>query len=65
MYWYKDKYYPRDFKTKREEFLYKLTKTGVITTPHLERLIKKFPSHKYINEMKQELIKRRNNASKI
>tara|TARA_A100001515_G_scaffold132096_1_gene120283 strand:- start:446 stop:778 length:333 start_codon:yes stop_codon:yes gene_type:complete len=55
--WGGDKYYPKHFKTKGEEFLYKLG-TNAITDKHLQLLIDKFPSHRYINQMRAEQARR-------
>jgi hypothetical protein len=52
------KYYPKHFKTKGEEFIYNLTQTNAITDKHLKLLIDKFPSHRYINQMKAEQARR-------
>ena len=49
--WGGDKYYPKHFKTKGEEFLYKLG-TNAITDKHLQLLIDKFPS--FINHFRRE-----------
>jgi hypothetical protein len=56
------KCYPRDFKTKREEFQYYLP---VQTTKHLERIIKTHPRGRYNDLIKAELKRRKENASKI
>ncbi len=61
--WQGHKYYPKHFKTKREEFMYRLH-NGIHTTKHMEEVLKKFPQHKYKKEILAEL-KRRNHASKI
>ena len=42
---------------KGEEFLYKLG-TNAITDKHLQLLIDKFPSHRYINQMRAEQARR-------
>ena len=55
--WGGDKYYPKHFKTKGEEFLYRLG-TNAITDKHLQLLIDRFPRHKYINQMKAEQARR-------
>lgn len=62
--WGKYKYYPKHFKTKREEFMYQLTECETFTDKHLVLILQKFPAHKYKNEIKAEL-ERRKNASKI
>ena len=61
--WRGFKYYPKHFKTKKEEFMYRLT-TGAITTKHLQQIMLKFPNHKWKTEMKTEM-ERRKNASKV
>tara|TARA_R100000231_G_scaffold43729_1_gene37867 strand:- start:154 stop:378 length:225 start_codon:yes stop_codon:yes gene_type:complete len=61
--WQGHKYYPKHFKTRKEEFMHRLT-TGAITTKHLQQIMLKFPYHKWINEMKTEMT-RRKNASKM
>ena len=55
--WGGDKYYPKHFKTKGEEFLHRLG-TNAITDKHLKLLIDRFPRHKYINQMKAEQARR-------
>lgn len=61
--WLGHKYYPKHFKTKKEEFMHRLT-TGVHTTKHIKLMLQKFPNHKWKTEMLAEL-KRRKNASKM
>ena len=61
--WLGHKYYPKHFKTKKEEFMHRLT-TGAITTKHLLQIMQKFPQHKWKKEMLEEL-ERRKNASKM
>ena len=61
--WKPFKYYPKHFKTRKEEFMYRLS-TGATTTAHLKQLIVKFPNHKWKKEMLEEL-ERRKNASKM
>ena len=61
--WRGFKYYPKHFKTRKEEFKHRLS-TGATTTAHLKQLIVKFPNHKWKKEMLEEL-ERRKNASKV
>ena len=54
------------FKSAKDkwEYFLKWVKSDGATTRHLQLLVKAFPNHKYINEIKAE-IKRRKNASKV
>jgi len=54
------------FKSAKEKWAYFLewVKSSGATTRHLKLLVKAFPNHKYINEIKAEL-DRRKNASKV
>ena len=61
--WLGHKYYPKHFASRREEFMYRLH-NGIHTTKHMEEVLKKFPQHKYKNEILTELKRRKNNASK-
>jgi hypothetical protein len=62
MMWRPFKYYPKDFATKKEEFMYRLH-NGIHTTKSLLVLLDRFPQHKYKNEILTELDRRKNNAS--
>ena len=61
-YWKQGKYYPRDFASRKDEFMYRLH-NGIHTTKGLQELLKAFPNHKYKNEIIEEL--RRRNANKV
>jgi hypothetical protein len=61
-YWKPHKFYPRDFASKKDEFLYWLKSDGA-TTKHLQLLLKAYPNHKCKNEIIEEL--RRRNANKV
>ena len=61
--WLGHKFYPKHFKTKREEFMYRL-KNKIHTSKSLAVLLDRFPQHKYKYEILAEL-QRRNHASKI
>ena len=56
--WQGHKYYPKHFATKKEEFMYRLH-NGIHTTKHMEEVLKKFPQHKYKNEILAELKRRK------
>lgn len=60
--WQPFKFYPKDFATKREEFMYRLH-NNIHTTKSLLVLLDSFPQHKYKNEILTELDRRKNNAS--
>ena len=62
MMWKPFKYYPKDFATKKEEFMYRLH-NEIHTTKSLLVLLDRFPQHKYKNEILKELERRKNNAS--
>ena len=55
--WLGHKYYPKHFKTKQEEFMYRLH-NGIHTSKSLEMLLDRFPQHKYKKEILEELERR-------
>ena len=60
--WRGFKYYRKHFKTRKEEFMYRLHHWNTYNQD-LQQLLDKFPQHKWKNEMLAEL-ERRKNASK-